>query len=108
MILTLKSIVYKYTGIYLAQKEEDAYLQSSEANLEYNMYAKYDGVKRLGHKTIKGIMIGGWQAHNGFCRPLSFVCFGSDYKIGRLVNNLCTLGLVLKWDFIFLKRRLWK
>ena len=66
-LLKLKAKIYQYTGIYLAQKEEDEYLRSEEA------------VSLLENNEYPGLVIGLWQAKHGFTR---FYCgeFSSKYK----------------------------
>ncbi len=52
MILKLKALIYRLTGIYLAEKEEKAFLKSSKVK----------------GKLGRSLVIGCWQAKHGFYR----------------------------------------
>ena len=73
MTLSFKSMIYQQTGIYLAHREELAYVKSKEFWQQFaKIYkrADYDMLPR----DIQGLLIGLWQAENGFYR---------EYKRGR-------------------------
>ena len=58
MILKIKAKIYQYTGIFLARKEEEEYLNSLEG-LAAIKKAELDGYNN-------GLVIGLWQADHGF------------------------------------------
>mgnify|MGYP000899084758 CR=1 FL=1 len=67
MILKLKAFIYRKTGIYLAQKEENQYANSSEymeAMISMVSHEEND----LSIESIHSILIGSWQAKYGFYR----------------------------------------
>lgn len=68
MTLKLKAKIYRYTGIYLAHKEENAYLDSIEFWESFQRmiaHPKHDMCLR----NTAGLLIGIWQADHGFTRP---------------------------------------
>lgn len=56
MILKIKAKIYQYFGVYLAKKEEDAYI-------DWALGSDFDGYE-------KSLAIGLWQAKNGFTSML--------------------------------------
>lgn len=67
--LKLKAKIYYYTGIYLAHKEENEYLQSKEF---WKSFAKLMNGKDKDFRNpqnAQGLLIGLWQAKHGLCRP---------------------------------------
>lgn len=68
--LKLKSLIYKKTGIYLADKEELEYIKSKEFWKIFLKMAK-NPKNDMGFRDIQGLLIGMWQANHGFCRPIS-------------------------------------
>lgn len=105
-LLKLKAIIYKYTGCYLAEPELNAYLASQEYCDDYNYMMLHAVENDLSESTITSILIGSWQGRNGFSRPISFVGWGSSNIAKKALHELCTLGIVLKWDLIYLKRKI--
>lgn len=66
-MLKLKAAIYRYFGIYLAQKDELAYLESNDAQ---NLVS--EGLQLgLDFEGALGLAIGSWQADHGFYRPCS-------------------------------------
>lgn len=65
MILKIKAFIYRHTGIYLAQKEEDAYMNLESTKQMLNTMVK---ICELDEDTVVGIVIGGWQCEHGFYR----------------------------------------
>jgi len=57
MILKIKAKIYQYTGIYLAQKEEDAHIASIQQIEEF---------EGMSSENTEGLMRGLWQAEHGF------------------------------------------
>lgn len=67
MILKLKALLYRHTGIYLANREELEYLKSEEFWKEFRKIC----VRKTNDLTladIQGLLLGLWQAENGFYR----------------------------------------
>ena len=69
--LKLKAKIYWYTGIYLAHKEENEYLQSKEfwKGMAKLMNGKDSDFQNP--RNAQGLLIGLWQAKHGLCRPWS-------------------------------------
>lgn len=69
--LKLKAKIYYYTGIYLAHKEENEYLQSKEfwKGMAKLMSGKDEDFQNP--RNAQGLLIGLWQAKHGLCRPWS-------------------------------------
>ena len=69
LVLKIKALIYYYTGIYLAHKEENEYLQSKEF---WKSFAKLMNGKDKDFRNpqnAQGLLIGLWQAKHGLCRP---------------------------------------
>ena len=64
MLLKLKAFIYRHTGIYLAKREELAYLKSEDGKSTVKSLTK-----SFGKEGALGIAIGSWQGQNGFYRP---------------------------------------
>lgn len=75
MILKIKAFIYRLTGIYLAQKEEDAYLRSTEALEVLERYKKAPELCDMELETHKSLLIGLWQAEHGFYLPFNYKRF---------------------------------
>jgi hypothetical protein len=65
MILKIKALIYRYTGIYLAYREELEYLTS------YEFWTKFKKMSTrkandLSLVDIQSIILGMWQADHGF------------------------------------------
>lgn len=71
MILKLKAFIYQKTGIYLAHKEELEYITSKEF---WKSFIKIVGHKKndMSPRNAQGLLIGLWQAKNGFVRAYKF------------------------------------
>ena len=68
ILLKLKSLIYRQTGIYLAHREELEYITSKECWQQFaKMYRNGDG--SLLPRGIQGLLIGLWQVDHGFHRP---------------------------------------
>ncbi len=98
MILKLKSIVYRYTGVYLAGPEELEYLKSDEFWSEfYKIYSHPNN--NMSPRNIQGLKIGIWQAKNRFTRPwVTFCFFERPYFVFRPINSILTSLTAIKWD----------
>jgi len=69
MLLKLKAWIYRCTGIYLAHREELAYLKSHAAWKQFFDIEASDDT--LTGRDIQGILIGCWQCDHGFYRRLN-------------------------------------
>jgi len=103
MVLRLKSILYRYTGVFLAHKEELEYIDSKKywkAFMKIAVHKEND----LSPRDIHGTLLGSWQAHNGFSRPMVRPFFLVQLKYPKfkllfnLINNVCTGYVAIKWD----------
>lgn len=65
MILKIKAFIYRHTGIYLAQREENRYMALESTR---QMISTMVVTCELDKDTVEGIVIGSWQAENGFYR----------------------------------------
>lgn len=79
-ILKLKAFFYRYTGVYLAQKEQHIHQLSKKYWDEfYNITAQQQSFM-MSDDEVHGMLIGLWQAHNGFYRPMSGLLFYYGHK----------------------------
>lgn len=69
-ILQLKAKIYYHTGIYLAHKEENDYLQSKEFWKSFAKLLNGKDEDFQNPRNAQGLLIGLWQAKNGLCRPM--------------------------------------
>lgn len=78
-LLKIKSKLFQYTGIFLAYKEQSKYNDSKEYWEDFdNNTAQQKG--SLSSRNIHGILIGSWQARNGFHRMCD-VKYWSNKKV---------------------------
>lgn len=63
MILRLKAFIYRHTGIYLADKEEQQFIDKNILNVEKVMLEL-----QTTYQDAEGILRGLWQSHKGFIR----------------------------------------
>ena len=83
-MLKLKAFIYKKTGIYLAHKEENDYINSYEYWEQFEKFL--DPEVGLTLAGTHGLVIGVWQANNGFTRPLSRL--GGDLSLFKKRRGL--------------------
>lgn len=95
-ILKLKSLVYKYTGVYLAQNEELEYITSRGFWKEFINITIHEE-NDLSPRDVQGLLIGSWQANNGFARPMSNYFWKRTFP-GSILAWFDTLRIVLVWD----------
>lgn len=101
-ILKLKAIFYRYTGIYLAHKEELEYITSDEG---WSEFCKLLDDKEMSPKNAQGLLIGLWQAELGFDRPLLLYSLTKRPKwFWRVIAWVHCFGRVLRWDLFFSQR----
>lgn len=102
-LLKIKSIVYRYTNIYLAYREENEYLTSKDFWVRY--------IEIMNHKDndldpmdAQGVLIGTWQANHNFATP----CTPYSFKRGvipKIINRAIIIYKNLKWDIQSLFRK---
>lgn len=97
MTLTTKAIIYKYTGIYLAEKEEAEYAASDEA-LAYAEKLAGSPENELSIEDAMGVVIGSWQADKGFARTMSFLKFKQPGWLFRPLAWCAELYTTIAWD----------
>ena len=68
-LLKFKAKFYQYTGVYLAHKEILDYLESSDFWYEFSTIKSHPE-NDMDDKDIQGLLIGSWQAREGFYRIL--------------------------------------
>lgn len=64
-MLKTKAFIYRNTGIYLAHKEENEYVDSMAYWREFSRLLA-DPENFMTPRTIHGVLIGLWQARHGF------------------------------------------
>jgi hypothetical protein len=72
MILKIKAKIYQYTGIFLANKEEEAHIKRIEKSIRNTIWMR-SFTNIMDRESLKNeynieisIAIGQWQADNGF------------------------------------------
>lgn len=97
MTLKLKSLFYRYTGVYLADKEEAEYIRSGEAQQYIHTLASHPE-NELTIEEATDLTIGMWQADEGFHRPMSFLRYKNPRFIFRILGWFEELYKTIKWD----------
>jgi hypothetical protein len=96
-MMKLKSIVYRYTGIYLAKKEEAVYVASQEHKDFVDRCAAFPE-KDMDRDVAKDLSIGLWQSKHNFARPISFLGYEYPPLIFVPLAWIVVFCTVLKWD----------
>lgn len=102
LILKIKSHIYRYTGVYLAYKEEAEFLTSDEFWDQFGKDLKYAEKNSFNLQTVQGIILGMWQSKNNFVR----VCNPFSLKTGifnAVLSFFYGFYLTLEWDIQTLK-----
>jgi hypothetical protein len=102
MGLKFKSAVYRYTGIFLAQKEEDAYIKSDLGKQEIEEIESYpdeDGI--LDGESFARAM---WQARNGFYKYITSFWLKEPQWFYAPINVILVFFITLKHDL----KNLWR
>ena len=102
-MLKLKVIIYRYAGIYLAYKEELEYI-TSEPYWKRFMEIAADDDCDYSASDIQGILIGSWQAANGFTSHVTSYSFKRGV-IPKIINRVIIIYKNLKWDIQDLFRK---
>lgn len=69
MILKIKAWIYRNTGIYLAHREENEYVESKQFWKVFRKLMKNN--EDLGPEAAYGILVGAWQSEHGFYRTFN-------------------------------------
>ena len=95
-MLKIKAIIYRYLGVFLAEKEEAEYIKSKDFWKEFDKISSHpeNDIPSIG---IQRILIGSWQANHGFYRPISKYWLKRS-RFWRVVDWLIVCFTVLKWD----------
>lgn len=93
--LRSKARLYRWTGIYLAQKEEAALLGSELTIARAKKLASAYGEDL---QTGLDVEIGMWQGQNGFIRPFSSLYFAKPYWFWTPIANMHCSLLAIKFD----------
>lgn len=96
MTILKKALIYKYTGLYLAKKEEQAYLRSKEGTQRIERILVHSN---LDYESAKDLVIGLWQSQYNFARPLSWLRFREPRFLFIPIAWLHVLGMVLYREF---------
>jgi len=66
--LRFKGYVYRYFGVDLARKDLRNYLASADFQREIDRIENHSE-NDLSKKAVRSLLVGKWQANNGFTRP---------------------------------------
>jgi hypothetical protein len=105
LVLKVKSVIYKYFGIYLAHREENEYLSSKEYWDKF-INVTVDPDNDMSPRNVHGLLVGSWQADHGFSRMVSFLRFGGPFR--KVLAWFVDFYMNVKWDLRFLLLRLFK
>lgn len=96
MLISMKARVYRYTGIYLAEKDEERYVKSQQYWNDYkNIKITY---KRMyTPNEYKELLLNAWNFDNGFIRPLT------KYEKSIQQNTAMSIGTKIKHHIEMIK-----
>ena len=97
MTLKTKSLIYRYTGIYLAQQEELDYIESPEYWLRFRKIVLHKS-NDLHMTEVHSLLVGDWQVSRGFATAF----YPGRSKILRF---LYVFYKQLRWDLEKLCRK---
>lgn len=95
--LKTKALVYRYTGWYFADEEENDYLQSDEFWKKMRKALK-NKKNDMGPQSLQGLFIGMWQCEHGFHRPATFLKYKNPRWFFGFIAWWIDLYTVIKWD----------
>lgn len=104
-MIKLKALIYRYTGVYLAHKEENEYLTSKEYWKSLIKLLKSKDKDLRKPMNAQDLLIGIWQSDHGFHRPMSFISFKEPQWLFRPIAWFVDFYTVLKWDIMSFFRR---
>ena len=102
-VLKIKSIIYRYTNVYLAYKEENEYLTSKDFWVRHTEIMN-DKDNDLDPMDAQGSLIGTWQANHNFATPCTPYSFKRGV-ISKIINRAIIIYTNLKWDIQSLFRK---
>lgn len=95
--LKIKSRIYRYTGLFLADKEQEAYLASDLCQKSIKQLCSYPE-NGLNESDAREIVIGMWQANVGFYRPMSMLRFKTPLWFFRPLAYVIESFKAIKYD----------
>lgn len=104
MILSLKGILYRYTGIFTAEEEELDYLTSDEFWEEFIDIQKE--FPKEHPANIQAIVLGGWQLKHGFYRGIWPPAILSSNPLMKIAGWFVVFYATLSWDIQKIKNKL--
>jgi hypothetical protein len=102
LILKLKAIIYKYSGLYLAYKEQSRYVDTEGYWQDFERLTKTK--PRMSCENAHDLLIGLWQSHHRLVRPYyplppkfrkRLIVFP---RLRRIAEWFGTLYLAIRWD----------
>jgi len=97
LVLKLKSVFYRYTGIFLANSEQLDYIDSDAYWKEFRETSVlFDD---MDDRQVHGLLIGSWQCHHKFYRPYSFLRHKRPSFFWVPVSNMVSFFTVVRRDF---------
>lgn len=102
MSIKIKSLIYRYTTLFLAHKEQFEYVSSEEFWKEFDRLN--DGFNDLEMRSINNFdyLVGTWQAKNGFTRLMGLHLFVKKKKYPYL-KHVFTLIEIVHGSYLQLK-----
>ena len=97
-LLKIKSIIYRYTNVYLAYREENEYLTSKDFWVRH-IEIMNDKDNDLDPMDAQGLLIGIWQANHNFATPCTSYSFKRGF-IPKIINRAIIIYKNLKWDIV--------
>jgi hypothetical protein len=96
-MLKLKARIFWYFGIFLADREENDYLQSKEFwESFFKIYSDPDNDMDV--QDIQGLLLGLWEANYGFARPMSVLRCKHPRVIFSVIAWFVDFFTVIKCD----------
>lgn len=91
-LLKIKAKIFQYTGIFLARKEQNKYIESQDFKDEVRRMVSYDdGGPVFSEEECKNLLIGTWDSHHGFYTFMS--------KFPWPLSRLHIMYMQFKYDF---------
>lgn len=87
MLIKLKARLYRYTGVYIAEKDEKKYLLSQNYWKDYKQI-RSEYKKLYTPDEYKEILLNAWNYNNGFVRPLT--------KYEKFDENTVSFSIITK------------
>ena len=103
-LLSLKAAIYRYTGIYLASRDELDYITSKDFWMEFTRIINHPE-NDMAPRDIQGLLIGSWQAKYRFARPITFSVSRTSPWHLRLLASLGNSFISIKRDIQRLFKR---